>query len=89
MEQITFRDYLQGVPKPQRGKLLVRHMIEYEAQLEASHVPLWFVRSIGFGIRRNALLSKPVEFVSKQDCVLSFDDMDDDEIVRRYENSIQ
>ena len=89
MEQITFRAYLQALPKAERGRLLALHMPEYEARLEAVRVPQWFLHAIGLGIRRNALLNKPVEYAGHKDCVLIYGDMDEDEIVRRYENSIQ
>jgi len=89
VDTITLRDYLQALPKAQRGRVFARHMAAYEAKLEAAHVPLQFIHTIGLGIRRNTLLCKSVETAGRNDCVLDYGDMDEDEIVRRYENSIQ
>ena len=89
MERITFHDYLQELPKGERVRLMALHMPEYESRLVEAHVPLLFIRSVGLGIRQNALMNKTVEYTGRKDCVLAFGDMDEDELVRRYENSIQ
>ncbi|NCC59106.1 MAG: hypothetical protein EOM17_16040 [Synergistales bacterium] len=89
MEQTTFRDYLLGVPRKKREAVIREQMQAYDAHLKAAAVPMPFVLTVGYGIRRESLMRKPVEEARNGSFRLVFANMDEDEIVRRYENSIQ
>lgn len=89
MSELTLREYLQGLPQVRRGPLLDACLRRYEQQLEAAHIPRSFLRQINPGVLRDTLLRKRIEWTGAGRLHIRFDDLEEDEVLRRYENSIQ
>jgi hypothetical protein len=89
MNELTLREYLQGLPPVRRGPLLDAFLRLYEQRLEAARVPRGFLRQINPGVVRDTLLRKRVEWTGAGRLRVRFDDLEEDEVLRRYENSIQ
>ena len=81
--------YYLLMKKATREHQIARFMREYNAQLQAAHVPADFIISVPISDRRAALMAKEVFLDAASRPSIVWGDMDEDEIVRRYENFIQ
>lgn len=81
--------YYHLMKKATREHEIARFMREYNARLQAARVPLAFILSLPISDRREALMRREVFMDVYGRPVVVWDDMDEDEIVRMYENSIQ
>ena len=89
MERYTFRDYLMcDVTRTKRETLVRKELTRYERALRAARLPVEYLSAVGYGIRREALMQKRVELLPDGTARVCYDDMDEDEIVHRYENRI-
>ncbi len=81
--------YYQLMKKATREREIARFMREYNSRLQAAHVPADFITSLPISVRREALMRREIFVDVCGKPIVVWDDMDEDEIVRIYENSIQ
>ncbi len=81
--------YYPLMKKATREREIARYMREYNTRLQAAFVPLSFITSVPIADRRAALMQKEIFMDVSGRPVIVWGDMDEDEIVRRYENFIQ